>query len=64
MTFSTGEVTTRLIDGEVIFWAGEMNSRDQPEEATVRPFQGRFTSKGFPLFDLNKTTPLGISLFD
>jgi hypothetical protein len=64
MTFSTGEVTTRLVDGEVIFWTGEMNSGDQPEEATVRPFQGRFTGEGFPLFDLNKTTPLRISLFD
>jgi hypothetical protein len=41
-----------------------MNSGDQPEEAIVRPFEGRFTGKGLPLFDLDKATPLGISLFD
>jgi hypothetical protein len=64
MTFPTGEVTTRLVDGEVIFWTGEMNRGDQPEEATIRPFQGGFTGKGFPLFDFNETTPLRISLFD
>jgi hypothetical protein len=64
MTFSTREVTTRLIDGEVIFWTGEVNRGDQPEETIVRPFQGGFTGKGFSLFDFNKTTPLGISLLD
>jgi hypothetical protein len=64
MTFPAGKVTARLVDGEVIFWTGEMNSGDQPEETTARPFQGRFTSKGLPLFNPNKTTSLGISLFD
>jgi hypothetical protein len=62
MAFSTGEVTTRLVDGEVIFRAGEMNGRDQPKEATVCLSKGGFTGKGFPLFDLDKTTSLGISL--
>ena len=37
---------------------------DQPEETIVRPFQGGFTGEGFPLFDFNKTTPLGVSLLD
>jgi hypothetical protein len=64
MAFSTGEVTTRLVDGEVIFWTGEMNGRDQPEEAIVCLFKGGFTGKGLPLFDLDKTTPLGISLLN
>jgi len=64
MAFSTGEVTTRLVDGEVIFRAGEMNSRNEPEEATVCLSKGGLTGKGFPLFDLDKTTPLGISLPD
>jgi hypothetical protein len=62
MAFSTGEVTTRLVDGEVIFWTREMNGRDQPEEAMIRLFKGGFTGNGLPLFDLDKTTPLGISL--
>jgi len=64
MTFSTGEVTTRLVDGEVIFWTGEMNRRDQPEEAAIRPFQSGFTGEGFSLLDFYKTTPLRVSLLD
>jgi hypothetical protein len=64
MTFSTGEVTPRLIDGEVILWAGEMDSGDQPEEAMVCLFKGGFTGKGLSLFDFNKTTPLGIPLLN
>jgi hypothetical protein len=64
MAFSAGKVTTRLVDGEVILRAGEMNGGDQPERTLVCPFEGRFTGKGFPPFDLNKTTPLGISLLD
>jgi hypothetical protein len=64
MTFSAGEVTTRLVDGEIIFWTGEMNSRDQPEKAIICLFKGGFTSKGLALFAFNKTTPLGISLLN
>jgi hypothetical protein len=41
-----------------------MNGRDQPEEAIVCLFKGGFTGKGLPLFDLDKTTPLGISLLN
>ena len=64
MTFSAGEVTTRLIDGEVIFRAGEMNRGDHPEEAIICLFEGGFASEGLPLFGLNKTVSLGISLLD
>jgi hypothetical protein len=41
-----------------------MDSRDQPEEAIVCNFKGGFTGKGLSLFDFNKTTPLGVSLFN
>jgi hypothetical protein len=64
MAFSTGKVTTRLVDGEVILWTGKMNGGDQPEGTLVCLFEGRFTGKRSPSFDLNKTTPLGISLLD
>jgi hypothetical protein len=64
MTFSAREVTTGLVDGEVILRTGEMNGGDQPEEAVVCLFEGGFASKGFPLFDLNKTVSLRISLLD
>jgi hypothetical protein len=53
-----------LIDGKVIFRAGEMNRGNQPEEAIVCLFEGCFAGKRLPLLDLDKTTPLGISLFD
>jgi hypothetical protein len=53
-----------LVDGKVIFWTGEVNSGDQSEETIVCLFEGGFTGKGFPLFDLNKTTPLGIALLN
>jgi hypothetical protein len=64
MTFSAGEVTTGLIDGEVIFWTGEMNGGDQPEEAVVCLFEGGFAGKRFPPLDLNKTVSLRIALFN
>jgi hypothetical protein len=64
MTFSTREVTTRLVDGEVIFRTGKMNGRDQPKESIIRLFKGRFTGKGFALFNLDKATSLGIPLFN
>jgi hypothetical protein len=64
MTFSAGEVTTRLIDGEVIFRAGEMNRGDHPEEAIVCLFEGGFAGKRLPLLNLNKTAPLRVSLLN
>jgi hypothetical protein len=64
MTFSTGEVTTGLINGKIIFRTREMNRRDQPEEAIVCLFESNFTGKRLPLFALNKTAPLRISLLD
>jgi hypothetical protein len=64
MTFSAGEITTGLKNGKVIFRTGEMNGRDQPEEAMVCLLQGCFAGKRLSLFDLNKTTSLRISLLD
>jgi hypothetical protein len=64
MTFSTGEVTTGLINGKVILRTGEMNRRDQPEESIVCLFEGDFTGKRLPLFALHITAPLRISLLD
>jgi hypothetical protein len=64
MTFSTRKATTRLVDGEVILWTGEMNGGDQPAEAVVRLFEGGFAGKSLPLFDLNKTVSLRISLLN
>jgi len=53
-----------LVDGKVIFWTGEMNSGDQPEEAIVCLFESGFAGMGLSLFSLNKTAPLRISLLD
>jgi len=64
MTFSAREATTRLVDGEVILWTGEMNGGDQPEEAVVCPFEGGLAGKSLPLFDLDKTVSLRIPLLD
>jgi hypothetical protein len=64
MAFSAGEVTTRLVNGKVIFWTGEMDSRDQSEKAIVCPFKGGFTGKSLSLFDLDKTASLRISLLN
>jgi hypothetical protein len=64
MTFSAGEVTTRLVDGEVIFRAGKMDGRDQPEKTVIRLSEGRFTGEGLALFNLDKTTSLGITLLN
>jgi hypothetical protein len=64
MTFSAREATTRLVDGEVILWTGEMNGGNQPEEAIVCLFEGGFAGKRLPLLDLNKTVSLRITLLD
>jgi hypothetical protein len=62
VTFSAREVTTRLIDGEVIFRTRKMNGRNQPEGTVVRLFEGGFASQGLSSFDFNETTTLWISL--
>jgi hypothetical protein len=41
-----------------------MNGGDQPAEAVVRLFEGGFAGKSLPLFDLNKTVSLRISLLN
>jgi hypothetical protein len=64
MTFSAGEATPGLVDGEVILWTGEMNGGDQPEKAVVCLFESGFAGSRLPLSDLNKTVSLRISLLD
>ena len=64
MTFSTGEHATGLVDGEVVFRAGEMSGGDQPKEAAVGLFESSVAGKRLPLFGLNKTISLGITLLD
>ena len=64
MTFSTREVTTRLVNGKIIFWAGEVNRRDQSEGPVVGLFEGCFAGQRFLPFDLDKATPLWISLLN
>jgi hypothetical protein len=64
MTFSAGEVTTGLVNGEVIFRTREVDSRDQPQEAIVCLFEGGFAGRRFPPFDFDETASLRISLSD
>jgi len=64
MTFSAGEVTTGLVNGEVIFRTREMDTRDQPQEAIVCLFEGGFAGRRFPSFDFDETASLRISLSD
>jgi hypothetical protein len=64
MTFSAREAATRLVHGEVILWTGEMNRRDQSEEAVVCLFEGGFASKRLPLSGLDKTVSLRVPLLD
>jgi hypothetical protein len=45
VAFSAREVTTRLIDGEVVFRAREVNSRDQPEGTIFHLSEGGFAGK-------------------
>jgi hypothetical protein len=63
MTFSTREVTTRLVDRKIVFWTGKVYGRNQPEGAVVCLFKGGFTGDGFFPLNLDKTTPLSVSLF-
>ncbi len=53
-----------MVDGKVIFRTGEMRGRDQPEEALIGLFESGVAGKQLPLFGLNKTISLGISLLD
>jgi len=64
VTFSAREVTTRLIDGEVVFRTRKVNSRDQPEGTVVRLFESGFASQGLSSLDFDETTTLRISLFN
>ena len=64
MTFSAGEITTRLVDGKVILWTGEVDSGDEPEETVVRLSEGGFTGRRLSSVDLDQTASLGISLLD
>jgi hypothetical protein len=64
VAFSAGEVTTRLVDREVIFRPGEVNGRDQSKEAIVRLFESGFAGKRLSSFHLDKTTSLGITLLN
>lgn len=51
MALPAGEITPRLVDGKIVFWAGEINSGNKPEEAIVGLLQGGFAGEGFPSFD-------------
>jgi hypothetical protein len=62
VTFSTGKVTTRLVNREVIFRTRKVNSRNKSEETVVRLFERGFAGKGLASFHLDKTAPLGIAL--
>jgi hypothetical protein len=64
VAFSAREVTTRLIDREVVFRPRKVNSRDQPKGAVVHLFEGGFAGQRFSSLGLRITTPLGISLFN
>ncbi len=64
MTFSTREVTARLVNGEIIFWTGEVNRRDASQNPVVGLFDGCFACQGFPLIDLDEATPLRITLLN
>jgi hypothetical protein len=64
MTFSAREVTARLVNREIILWAGEVNRRDASENPVVGLFEGCFTRQGLPLIDLDEATPLRITLLN
>jgi hypothetical protein len=64
MTFPTREVTTRLIDGEVIFRSREVYGRNEPEEAAICCFESGFAGKKLLSSSLCKATSLRISLLD
>jgi hypothetical protein len=64
VAFAAREITTRLIDREVIFWTRKMNGGNQPEGTVVCLFEGGFASQGLSSPDLRKATSLRISLFN
>jgi hypothetical protein len=64
VTFPARKVTTRLIDGEIVFGAGEVNRGDQPEESIFCLFEGGFAGERLISSNLYKTVALWISLFN
>jgi hypothetical protein len=64
MTFSAGKVTTRLVDGKVIFWTREMDGGNEPEETVVGLPEGRFTGRRLSPVDFDQAAPLRIPLLD
>jgi hypothetical protein len=64
VTFTTGEVATRLVDREIIFRSGELDGRDESSKTIVCLLKGRFAGKGLSSFDFDETTSLRISLFN
>jgi hypothetical protein len=53
-----------LVDGKVVFGTGEVNRRDEPEQAIIRLFKSDFARNIFFTFHLDKAASLRIPLFD
>jgi hypothetical protein len=53
-----------LVEREIVFRAGEVNGRDQPEETVICLFEGGFAGKRLPSLDLRKATSLRVSLLN
>jgi hypothetical protein len=64
MALPAGKIASRLIDGEIVFRAREMNSRDQPEQPLIRLLECRLASLELTSFNFSQTVSLGISLFN
>jgi len=64
VAFPAREATTGLVNRKVIFRPGEMNRRDQPERAGIRLLERGLAGHHFFPFNLCKTTPLWVSLFN
>ena len=64
MAFSAGKVTTGLVDRQVIFRTGEVDRRDQSEDAVVCLLESGFAGNSPHLLCLQKTASLWISLPD
>jgi len=61
MAFSAGEIAARLVNGKVIFRAGEVNRRDSPQRPLVGLLEGGFAGQSFPLVHLDVTATLRVS---
>src|SRR3972149_11430411 len=64
MAFPAREITTRLVDGEVILRPREMNGRNEPQGTIVRMLESCLTGTKLFSVSLRKTTPLRVSLRD